>query len=108
MTPYGHSPTGLIGSEPTSPNLDVGVTPEHTIDRTKIRSGDDLRTTIMIRNIPNKVTSVWFGGFSPATLVTDFIFQDQLKLILDETSFGKYDFVYLRMGMSASFSLLDG
>lgn len=108
MTPYGHSPAGLIGSEPTSPNLDVGVTPEHTIDLTRIRSGDDLRTTIMIRNIPNKVTSVWFGCSFPLNLVTDFIFQDQLKLILDETSFGKYDFVYLRMGKSASLFLLDG
>lgn len=47
------------------------------IDR--IEAGTDVRTTIMLRNIPNRVD------------------QAQLKSILDETSFGKYDFMYLRI-----------
>jgi hypothetical protein len=45
----------------------------------KIRSGDDVRTTVMIRNIPNKVDAAQFKG------------------ILDSHVFGKYDFSYLRI-----------
>jgi hypothetical protein len=37
---------------------------------------------IMLRNIPNKITS------------------QMLKDILDETSLGEYDFMYLRIGKS--------
>lgn len=58
----------------------------------------------MIRNIPNKITSVCIFSprllfFWPAT-ITEPVFsqQDELKNILDESSFGKYDFLYLRMG----------
>jgi hypothetical protein len=61
---------------------------------------------IMIRNIPNKITSVcilslFSWPFWPATN-TEPVFsqQDELKNILDESSFGKYDFLYLRMGKS--------
>ncbi|CEG78003.1 Putative RNA-binding protein [Rhizopus microsporus] len=49
------------------------------IDIEKIRSGQDKRTTFMIRNIPNKYT------------------QKMLKDMLDETHKNTYDFLYLRM-----------
>jgi hypothetical protein len=45
----------------------------------RIRSGDDVRTTVMIRNIPNKVDARMF------------------KEILDASVRGKYDFSYLRI-----------
>ena len=44
-----------------------------------IRAGRDVRTTIMLRNIPNQVNSA------------------NLKALLDETSHGDYDFMYLRI-----------
>ena len=50
------------------------------VDVERIRLGLDVRTTIMLRNIPNKID------------------QAMLKEIVDETSFGKYDFMYLRIG----------
>lgn len=54
--------------------------PHHNhVDVTKIREGTDVRTTIMLRNIPNKVD------------------QAMLKNIVDESSWGKYDFMYLRI-----------
>lgn len=40
---------------------------------------------IMLRNIPNKIQ------------------QADLKKILDESSFGKYDFMYLRIGKHQGF-----
>ncbi|KAI1454988.1 RNA recognition motif 2-domain-containing protein [Annulohypoxylon moriforme] len=49
------------------------------VDVNRIREGIDVRTTIMLRNIPNKVH------------------QAMLKDIVDESSFGKYDFMYLRI-----------
>ncbi|KAK1831709.1 RNA recognition motif 2-domain-containing protein [Podospora conica] len=49
------------------------------VDVERIRSGIDVRTTIMLRNIPNKVD------------------QPMLKKIVDESSWGKYDFMYLRI-----------
>ncbi|KAF2404154.1 hypothetical protein EJ06DRAFT_189693 [Trichodelitschia bisporula] len=45
----------------------------------RIRQGLDVRTTVMIRNIPNKVDAAMF------------------KDIIDESSWGKYDFSYLRI-----------
>lgn len=45
----------------------------------RIRAGLDVRTTIMLRNIPNKVTHA------------------MLKAIIDRTSLGDYDFMYLRI-----------
>ncbi|KAJ1981189.1 hypothetical protein H4R35_000832 [Dimargaris xerosporica] len=45
----------------------------------RIMSGEDNRTTFMIRNIPNKYT------------------QKMLIDLLNESHFGQYDFVYLRM-----------
>lgn len=54
--------------------------PHHNhVDVNKIREGTDVRTTIMLRNIPNKVD------------------QAMLKDIVDESSWGKYDFMYLRI-----------
>ncbi|KAI9790360.1 MAG: hypothetical protein M1816_005178 [Peltula sp. TS41687] len=51
----------------------------NTVDIQRIREGLDVRTTIMLRNIPNKID------------------QPMLKEIVDETSHGKYDFMYLRI-----------
>lgn len=45
----------------------------------KISLGQDVRTTIMLRNIPNRVD------------------QAGLKQLLDQTSLGEYDFMYLRI-----------
>ncbi|KAI0180246.1 RNA recognition motif 2-domain-containing protein [Hypoxylon sp. FL1284] len=49
------------------------------VDITRIEGGIDVRTTIMLRNIPNKVD------------------QALLKRIVDDSSWGKYDFMYLRI-----------
>ncbi|KAI1144107.1 RNA recognition motif 2-domain-containing protein [Hypoxylon sp. FL0543] len=49
------------------------------VDVARIRDGIDVRTTIMLRNIPNKVD------------------QALLKRIVDDSSWGKYDFMYLRI-----------
>ncbi|KAI9796807.1 MAG: hypothetical protein M1833_005950 [Piccolia ochrophora] len=51
----------------------------NVVDIERIRRGLDVRTTIMLRNIPNKID------------------QAMLKDIVDETSIGKYDFMYLRI-----------
>ncbi|KAI9761197.1 MAG: hypothetical protein M1840_001997 [Geoglossum simile] len=51
----------------------------NVVDIERIRRGLDVRTTIMLRNIPNKID------------------QAMLKEIVDETSAGKYDFMYLRI-----------
>lgn len=53
-----------------------------TVNVNKIEAGIDVRTTIMLRNIPNRV---------------DF---EDLKLFLDDTSEGHYDFSYLRIDFS--------
>lgn len=52
---------------------------KNTIDLTRVANGQDTRTTLMIRNIPNKFT------------------QKMLQDWVDETSKGTYDFLYLRM-----------
>ncbi|KAL2216889.1 meiosis protein MEI2 [Thermoascus aurantiacus ATCC 26904] len=59
-------------SDPRSSN-------QNFVDTERIRRGLDVRTTIMLRNIPNKID------------------QAMLKEIVDETSHGKYDFMYLRI-----------
>ncbi|KAL8897111.1 MAG: hypothetical protein Q9192_002742 [Flavoplaca navasiana] len=51
----------------------------NVVDINRIRKGADVRTTIMLRNIPNKID------------------QAMLKDIIDETSWGRYDFMYLRI-----------
>ncbi|KAL6704566.1 hypothetical protein ACN47E_008076 [Coniothyrium glycines] len=49
------------------------------VRRERILDGSDVRTTIMLRNIPNKLD--WLS----------------LKALLDDVCFGTYDFVYLRI-----------
>ncbi|ENH74581.1 Meiosis protein mei2 [Fusarium oxysporum f. sp. cubense race 1] len=49
------------------------------VDINELVAGRDVRTTIMLRNIPNKVD------------------QPLLKKIVDVSSFGRYDFMYLRI-----------
>ncbi|TID02651.1 Meiosis protein mei2 [Colletotrichum higginsianum] len=61
-----------------SPYYNVASHHNH-VDVNRIREGTDVRTTIMLRNIPNKVD------------------QAMLKRIVDESSWGKYDFMYLRI-----------
>ncbi|KAI1617806.1 RNA recognition motif 2-domain-containing protein [Exophiala viscosa] len=51
----------------------------NAVDIARIQSGADVRTTIMLRNIPNRVD------------------QPMLKELLDRTSAGRYDFMYLRI-----------
>lgn len=72
MTPGAMTPGGYSSPQRALPMSTV-VIPE------KIRTGDDVRTTVMIRNIPNKVDAA------------------QFKNILDTHVFGKYDFSYLRI-----------
>ncbi|KAF7516037.1 hypothetical protein G7054_g14323 [Neopestalotiopsis clavispora] len=63
-----------------SPFQHHNITGQHNhVDVDRIREGIDVRTTIMLRNIPNKVD------------------QAMLKNIVDESSWGKYDFMYLRI-----------
>lgn len=52
---------------------------KNTIDLARVANGLDTRTTLMIRNIPNKFT------------------QMMLQEWVDKTSQGTYDFLYLRM-----------
>ncbi|KAE9961161.1 hypothetical protein BLS_003605, partial [Venturia inaequalis] len=72
MTPGALTPGGYSSPQRALPMSTI-VIPE------KIRTGDDVRTTVMIRNIPNKVDAA------------------QFKNILDAHVFGKYDFSYLRI-----------
>ncbi|KAJ5302052.1 hypothetical protein N7508_006915 [Penicillium antarcticum] len=74
----------LVSSSSDTSSAVKGPKSENSIDMDRIQRGLDVRSTIMIRNIPNKVTS------------------DQLKAILDESSFAKYDFMYLRMAHDSS------
>ncbi|KAM0819194.1 putative RNA recognition motif 2-domain-containing protein [Seiridium cardinale] len=63
-----------------SPYQQHNVSGQHNhVDVDRIREGIDVRTTIMLRNIPNKVD------------------QAMLKGIIDESSWGRYDFMYLRI-----------
>ncbi|KAF7587461.1 hypothetical protein BBP40_007206 [Aspergillus hancockii] len=83
--------TGLMdwmsraGERISSPRRDIGrfselrVNNQNAVEIERIRLGLDVRTTIMLRNIPNKID------------------QTMLKAIVDETSHGKYDFMYLRI-----------
>ncbi|RPB05773.1 hypothetical protein L873DRAFT_539233 [Choiromyces venosus 120613-1] len=56
---------------------------KNVIDLERIERGLDTRTTVMLRNIPNKVD------------------QQTLKEYVDTTSKAQYNFLYLRIGMSA-------
>ncbi|KAF3132849.1 hypothetical protein TWF594_009366 [Orbilia oligospora] len=64
--------------EPESPRYDPGIN-RNILDLHNVRNGIDLRTTIMIRNIPNHLP------------------QSVIKAWLDEVSYRRYDFLYLRI-----------
>lgn len=67
---------------PYSPNNGVYISPnakDAKVNIAAIEDGEDVRTTVMIRNIPNKIDAAMF------------------KTILDEHVFGRYDFSYLRI-----------
>lgn len=53
----------------------------------------------MLRNIPNKIDQVVFAISLDRTRT--YTAQALLKDIVNESSFGKYDFMYLRIGMSS-------
>ena len=65
--------------EHTGPKNTRSARNSNPVDTQKIIAGLDIRTTIMLRNIPNKMTAA------------------ELKQIIDRTSFGRYDFSYLRI-----------
>jgi hypothetical protein len=65
---------GYHGEEPR-----VSENNKYEIDLDRIANGHDLRTTCMIKNIPNKYT------------------QQMLIEFLNDTHKGRYDFIYLRM-----------
>ncbi|KAK6506937.1 hypothetical protein TWF481_005395 [Arthrobotrys musiformis] len=73
----GHSGAMTL-YEPESPRYDPGIN-RNIVDLYNVRNGIDLRTTIMIRNIPNHLP------------------QSVIKAWLDEVSYRKYDFLYLRI-----------
>jgi hypothetical protein len=50
----------------------------NVINVERIEGGIDVRTTIMVRNIPNEMSS------------------DELKAVVDKVCWGRYDFIYLR------------
>ncbi|KAL9623254.1 MAG: hypothetical protein Q9160_002360 [Pyrenula sp. 1 TL-2023] len=70
---YSYAPVSRVARGQNFPNG------HNQVNLDRIRAGLDVRTTIMLRNIPNKVT------------------HSMLKLILDQTSLGQYDFMYLRI-----------
>ncbi|MCJ1396506.1 hypothetical protein MMC18_009397 [Xylographa bjoerkii] len=61
----------------------------NVVDIERIRQGLDVRTTIMLRNIPNKID------------------QAMLKEIVDDTSRGMYDFMYLRIDFANNCKWVD-
>ncbi|OKO98567.1 Meiosis protein mei2 [Penicillium subrubescens] len=74
------------GRPPVTPRTPVSGRDdqEHAIDLNKIACGTDGRTAIMCRNIPNKMT--W----------------REFKSVLDMSSAGRYDYVYLRIDFGAN------
>lgn len=70
---YG-TPSDVFGIQPHARNER-----EHSIDIYSIQLGTDVRTTIMLRNIPNRMNC------------------HELKELVDVTSRGRYDFMYLRI-----------
>ncbi|CZT46411.1 related to mei2 protein [Rhynchosporium secalis] len=80
MARYGYGGNRQFGPRNSRQNQAAGQ--HNHVDIERIRAGIDVRTTVMLRNIPNKVD------------------QAMLKEIVDESSFGKYDFMYLRIDFS--------
>lgn len=70
--------SSALGCDKTSSQ--IAVPGKNIIDLDRIARGLDTRTTVMLRNIPNKVD------------------QQTLKEYIDETSRGLYNFLYLRIG----------
>ncbi|KAI9646936.1 hypothetical protein NHQ30_004936 [Ciborinia camelliae] len=77
--PIVRTPQGQLRGRGTS---NPAASHHNHVDINKINAGLDVRTTVMLRNIPNKVD------------------QAMLKSIVDESSFGRYDFMYLRIDFS--------
>ncbi|KAF5879639.1 putative rna recognition domain-containing protein 2 protein [Botrytis fragariae] len=77
--PVARTPQGQLRGRGTS---NPAASHHNHVDINKINAGLDVRTTVMLRNIPNKVD------------------QAMLKSIVDESSFGRYDFMYLRIDFS--------
>lgn len=67
-----------VPMRPEYPKLPA-TSPHNVVDLNKIRYGQDVRTTLMLRNIPNRVD------------------QAGLEEWLNITSRGQYDFMYLRI-----------
>ena len=91
----GRSPNGMadssvhhnvVSTERIRQGLDVRTTVCYMNSTLKARKANLLQ--IMLRNIPNKIQQI------------------DLKKILDESSFGKYDFMYLRIGETSGFTYL--
>ncbi|KAG9298308.1 hypothetical protein G9A89_002796 [Geosiphon pyriformis] len=82
-TKIGKGPANKRQTGPNNSTIvisgDRSVPAKNALDLENISTGDDNRTTFMIRNIPNKYT------------------QEMLLETLDETHKFQYDFVYLRM-----------
>ncbi|MCJ1307011.1 hypothetical protein MMC25_000656 [Agyrium rufum] len=76
-TGSSHSTISKMSPRPQSNDYASGH--HNVVEIERIQLGLDVRTTIMLRNIPNKID------------------QAMLKEIIDETSYGKYDFMYLRI-----------
>ncbi|KAH7386882.1 RNA recognition motif 2-domain-containing protein [Phaeosphaeria sp. MPI-PUGE-AT-0046c] len=80
----------LVGYRPAPNPLPSHPVYRHPADqhnrvrRERILDGSDVRTTIMLRNIPNKMD--WLA----------------LKAVLDEQCFGTYDFTYLRIDFKSA------
>ncbi|EPS45687.1 hypothetical protein H072_325 [Dactylellina haptotyla CBS 200.50] len=82
LSPYGRRDgrqNGLLFYDSDSPEDESRDINKNIIDIEKIMDGTDPRTTIMVRNIPNRLT------------------QTNLKDWLDETAYRRYDFLYLRI-----------
>lgn len=77
----------------------LSIPGKNIIDLVRIARGLDTRTTVMLRNIPNKVDQV-------CSILARFLYliwltgnlQQTLKEYIDETSKGLYNFLYLRIG----------
>ncbi|KAF2714828.1 hypothetical protein K504DRAFT_445767 [Pleomassaria siparia CBS 279.74] len=69
---------------PTSSYLRHPADQHNKVQRERIERGTDVRTTVMLRNIPNKLD--WMS----------------LKALLDKECFGCYDFVYLRIDFKSA------
>lgn len=80
-TPMTPRPTEMIPSVRALAPADSknGVPVSNQVDLFKLEQGIETRTTVMFKNLPNKLS------------------QKMLLELLDETHHGEYDFVYLRM-----------